>query len=119
MSYAKIKPKTDSPLKYLIEQVFEDKMDGGFREVTFLSYLREHNIDRKTFYRDKTKELTDKSSIPEFRLRLYAQAFDVSIEALCNYTIEQEPVAKLHHEATKSKKQQETKDVMNQYGFKQ
>ena len=118
MPYAKILPKTESPLKYNFDELFAEKLPFSFRQSTFLKYLEVHGIVKATFYKDKAILLTDKQSIPEFRLRLYALALDTDIEALCNYNIDQEPVVQLHNRANKTKKQLRKKEAGQSFKFK-
>lgn len=100
----KIKPKTDSSKKYLIEKLIEEKLDRGITQEQFLYYVRQNGVSRTSFFRDKRIELTNDECIPEHRLQVYAKALDVEIFELLNYEVIQRPVNDIHFETQQKKK---------------
>ena len=91
--------------KYNLTRLLEKKLKhGNISEVDFCTRI---GIPRSTLLRDKSTLLIDKFSMPEERLRIYAQALDVKIEAILNYSIPQRSIFE-PKEVSKSKLLQET-----------
>ncbi|WP_422006171.1 hypothetical protein [Roseivirga pacifica] len=91
--------------KYNLSRLIEKKLKAhNISEVDFCTRV---GITRSTLLRDKSTLTTDKFSMPEERLRIYAQALDVKIEAILNYSIPQRSVFE-PKEVSKSKLLQET-----------
>lgn len=49
--------------------------------------FKDHQISRDQFYRDKALTVDDVTSIPEYRLEVYALLFDCHTDDLKNYTV--------------------------------
>lgn len=99
-----IKPKTESPLKYLIDQIIKEKLDRDISVARFIGYLEHKGITLPTFNRDKSILLADSNSIPEYRLQVYAKALGVEMTDLINYEVIQKKVNEVHAEALRQNK---------------
>lgn len=80
---ASIQPKTDSPYKYLISQYFK-RLPNGTTETAFTDAI---GVPKSTFRYHAGILIPSNSTISEYYLRLYAKAFGVCPEAICNYDI--------------------------------
>jgi hypothetical protein len=95
-SIAKIKPKSNSLLKYRLDQAFT-KLPNGTSKKEVISMIKSEGISKATFYRHLKIYLSDKTSIKESHLQLYAQIFGVTTEWLANYTLENPSIAQIKH----------------------
>ncbi|WP_421977100.1 hypothetical protein [Roseivirga seohaensis] len=82
-----IKPKTQSPLKYRLQEAYEQLPNGTSKEEV-AEKLKGIGIARTRFFEDLKIKLEDKRTISEYHLQLYASAFGVTADWLVNYTVE-------------------------------
>lgn len=85
MKYGIVIKNEASPYKYNLK-----RLGRKFRQTTSKSereLMKEFQISWTTYWKDKNLMLTDKSSIPEARLQIYALAFKVSPLDVLNYRI--------------------------------
>ena len=87
-------------LKYRLQELFEDKNDS--QKKAFLKSADLQGITDRTFRNHRKITIGQKTSISEHNLRVYAQLFDVSIDEILNYKIDQPSIEEVMNQGSVS-----------------
>lgn len=88
------KSKIAPTYKYRLQELINELPKGLKISVLEKLLLRDFGITQNEFYRDRTARYGSDFSIPDDRMQVYAQIFDVTVDDLRNQNIKAKPLVK-------------------------